>query len=708
MLASAARAADGDTFTYEGLYFTIISEALHTAEVSGNYNKVTSEISIPSEAVNGSSAYTVTRIGNWAFEHSYNLTSVTIPNSVTSIGEHAFAGSGLTSVTIPNSVTSICNGAFASCCSLISVIISKSITTISEDTFFNCSSLKSVTIPNSVTAIGNSAFGDCSNLKSVTLPNSVTTIGAETFSGCSGLKSVIMRPSVTTIGDYAFVHCSSLKEITIPKSLTSIGHLPFLYCKSLTKIFVETGNQKFMSINGVVFSADKTKLVIYPCGKMGEYIIPNSVTEIGNYAFYYCKGLESVTIPNSVTSVGEYAFTSSGLTSVNIPASVTSIGKSAFICAGLWKFYVDDGNPNFTSEDGVLFNVDKTKLIQFPCGQGRSSYTIPQSVTEIEDHAFESCAYLISVTIPNSVTSIGERAFSFCRWLTSVSIPNSVTEIKAQTFYGCRDLTSVTIPNSVTSIGDEAFSSCEMLTSVTIPESATSIGRYAFYSCYHLTSVSIPASVTSIGKSAFENCFVICSGPTKAVFASIESLCKIKFEGATANPLYHAHNLWIGGEEVKNLIIPNSLTSIGPTVFARCKNLTSVAIPASVTSIGDNAFSDCENLKTLYTLNPTPPTIGRNYGWGAFSGVPQDAAVYIPAGSVDAYRAAEGWNYFSDFREITAGIDDVAADVASKVDVFNLSGVSVLRNADADVVNTLTAGIYIIRRGTHTRKIIVK
>ena len=193
---------------------------------------------------------------------------------------------------------------------------------------------------------------------------------------------------------------------------------------------------------------------------------------------------------------------------LTIPDSVTSIGGGAFYgCTGLTSITVKEDNPNYSSDEyGVLFNKDKTMLIQYPIGNTRTSYTIPDSVTSIGNGAFYECTGLKSVTIPDSVTSIGSCVFEDCTGLTSVTIGNSVTSIGNNAFRDCTRLTNITIGNSVTSIGNYVFYGCTGLTSVTIPDSVTNIGDFAFLDCGSLTSVTIPNSVTSIGSGAFFNC----------------------------------------------------------------------------------------------------------------------------------------------------------------------------------------------------------
>ena len=312
------------------------------------------------------------------------------------------------------------------------------------------------------------------------------------------------------------------------------------------------------------------------------------------------------------------------------------------------------------------------------------------SVTSIGEEAFEYCESLTSITIPNSVTSIGNNAFSWCESLTSITIPNSVTDIGGEAFFMCTSLFSITIPNSVTSIGDYAFHWCSSLTSITIPNGVASIGRYAFRDCSALTSITIPNSVTSIGFGAFEGCSSLTSvtltGPT------IESFCqsptnKLLFDASAPG----RRKIEVNDQEITDLTIPNSVTSIGEWAFYACSGLTSITIPnsvisigsiafngcsglisitipKSVTSIGDYAFSGCSGLTSITCEAETPPTVGKN----PFDGVSTSIPVYVPCGCVWAYGAASGWNSFTNIQEPVAEYSiNVTTSGGGEVDVYN-------------------------------------
>ena len=606
-------------YSYGKLYISGEGD-IEDYNVPYNYNSPWYSYRLNINTVNISNG--ITRIGDYAF-NGLGITSITIPDSVTSIGVDAFyylktyslersiyinsfkkwceidfenyysnpmsGGSELylnnfliKEIKIPNNITNINDYTFCGCRSLTSVTIPDSVTSIGEGAFRNCKSLTSITIPDSVASIGDYTFASCTSLKSITIPDSVTSIGGEAFSGCESLTCITIPDSITSIENYTFDYCTSLTSITIPDSVTSIGEGAFNKCTSLTSI-----------------------------------TIPDSITSIENYTFGYCTSLTSITIPDSVTSIGEGAFRDcTNLTSIAIPDSVTSIGPAFYGCKSLTCITIPD---SITSIENYTF---------YYC-TSLTSITIPDSVTSIGEEAFNKCTSLTSITIPDSVTSIGRGAFSDCTNLTSIAIPDSVTRIGEFTFSGCESLKSITIPDSVTSIGREAFSGCESLTSITIPDCVTSIGNGAFYGCKSLTSITIPDSVTSIGEGAFRNC-----------------------------------------KSLTSITIPDSVASIGDYTFASCTSLTSITIPDSVTSIGENAFYYCYSLKSI-TIPDSVTSIG------------EDAFMYCYNLTIYGYKntAAEEYALNNGFKFINLAEERTLTDKASSISV---SGV-VNSNADLNV-----------------------
>ena len=619
--------------------FTILSDSTVSVRCGVSPDDLKGDVVIPSTVKIDGKVYTVTEIEERAFESCDNMKNITIPPSVTTIGAAAFkACFRLKGVEISNGVTRIEDRAFESCPLLISVKIPSSVTSIGNFAFSSCWDLIGVKLSSNVKSIGDMAFHGCEDLDLV-INNTEwnVTVGRYAFQGCksvtweipdkestglqfevSGTTAVVVKgdyskldsafiPSkvkidgsvytVTGIANNAFSNCKNLTYVKVSEGVTNMGIATFSYCENLESVVLGEGIEK---ISSSLFNG---------CASLSDINIPASVTEIDGSAFEGCASLASINIPANVTNIVEYAF---------------------YGCKNLASINVDDKNTTYASVDGVLYNKEKTILIQAP-GKLQGVFTIPSGVTNIASGAFGSCEGLTGLEIPASVTSISEFAFEGCTGLTNLTIPSSVKYIDWKAFKGCENLDvvilnaeedvtvvsgalddcksvtwkiidesesplkfkvltdstaevtkencvegSVTIPSkvvidgktySVVSIAYNAFKNCKGLTNITIPSSVVSIGDYAFEYCKGLTNITIPSSVVKIGTDAFAN-----SGLT-----TIE--------------------------------LPSSITSIGFGLFSGCSDLVSVKIPSSVESIGESAFVDCTSLTNL-ELSSSVKTIG--------------------------------------------------------------------------------------------------
>ena len=631
------------------------------------------------------------------------VTRLAIPESVTAIGDDAFAGcSGLTEVAFPNSVTNIGNSSFMGCSGLMELALPSSVVKIGTWAFRGCSGLTEVEIPHGVKVIGGGVFSDCSSLTKITvdpgnenyvsqkgllltkdgktlmegvngtvvIPSSVTSIAYDAFAGRGGLTQVTLPNGIRTIDALAFSDCDSLTEVVIPSSVVNIGRLAFVR-SGLTSISVEEGNEFYSSRNGMLLSKDGTTLIQ---GVNGEVEFPPCVRMIGEMAFMRCSGLTRLVIPDSVTNIASKAFAYyRGLTDAWLPRHLE--GKfSANVfedCGNMTLHYYDRAyTVTFQTEEGVVE--------QRQCPAGASIGTLPPTPTHA-GYAFEGWWTAVDgeqvtgeTVVTNDVTyyakwrgtaAVDDYTYTYSvlngqaeigssnAWTTAVSpkptghvvVPSSlggfpVVGIGKRAFSSCFILEGVTIPEGVTAIGEDAFAYCYKLEDVTIPEGVVAIGEYAFGHCSKLEGVTIPESVTSIGQFAFQWC-----GGLKSVHISdLAKWCQIKF-GDRANPLYQAHELYLNGEHVTKLVIPEGVTSIGSYAFAGCSGLTEVMFPNSVTNIGGVAFMDCSGLMELAL-----PGSVVEIGTSAFRGCSGLTEVEIPHGV-----KAIGGGVFSDCSSLT-------------------------------------------------------
>ncbi len=416
-------------------------------------------------------------------------------------------------VEVDNGVTSIGDYSFYYCSDLTSITIPDSVTSIGDSAFSDCRSLTNIEIPNSVTSIGDSAFSNCRSLTNMKIPNSVTSIENSTFYFCNRLTSIEIPDSVRSIGDYAFGECYNLKHINISDSVISIGEGAF----SETEYYDDENNWE----NGVLYIGNH--LIAASEDISGNYIIKASTKTIADYAFAWCEDLTDIEIPDSVTNIGKGAFND---------------------CGSLTSITVAENNQHYLSDEyGVLFNKDKTTLIQYPVGNDRTEYTIPDGVIIIGDCAFEHCYNLTSIEVSDSVISVENSGIFDCDNLVSIVvgnnnqmysndefgvlynknkttliryphgnnrieyiIPNSVTNIRDEAFSTCRNLMSIRIPDSVTTIGERAFWGCENLIGIRVPEGVSNINDGTFSYCENLTSIEIPKNIVAIDWLSFLFC----------------------------------------------------------------------------------------------------------------------------------------------------------------------------------------------------------
>ncbi len=644
-------------FWKSALTYTLIkNDTEYSVKKAADINLVTT-LSIPS-VYDGKP---VSEIYTEAFKGCTSLITVTIPDSITSIGANAFLScTNLISInvnennavysshegvlystvevdnkidvilvcypmgksgnyTVKSGVTKIGANAFDSNTNLNGITISKTVKDVGNYAFRNCTALITVTFENGGTqelAIGTSAFEGCSNLSIITFPDNLKDIGNSAFKDCKKLVTVTLPDSVKTILDNAFKGCSELRSINLPDSITSIA----------TYIF-------------------------QGCTVLGEIVIPKGITSVPNNAFQNCKGLASVTLPDSIISIGNYAFDAcSALAAIELPEGLTTINRNAFSnCSSLISIII-----------GIYAFQNCTSL---------SEITIPVGVTVLDNYTFSGCKGLSSISLPDGLTKIGTEAFASCEALTEIHIPDSVKDIQSSAFINCiglevelegsnnsyllldgvlysKDMTTLvfcaitksgvfTVPNSIATIAPYAFYGNKGITNVILPESVLTIGTYAFAYCEALTEVNIPSKVTILNECIFSTCNVL----ETIAFAENSQLVTI------------GKQAFLNCNSLTNVTIPSGVTSIGQQAFGNCNSLGDITIPSGVTTaldmtfyqaagvvnvtlaegckseIGNMAFQRCANLESI-TLS-SGAKFNTNFITSCFSYSPKLIAINV-------------------------------------------------------------------------------
>ena len=582
----------------------------------------------------------LTSIGVKAFYFCEALEGdLVIPDGVTSLSAGLFYnGFALTSITIPDTVTSMdANGdQFANCTAVTSVKLSKNLTELPKTAFFTCKSLKALPDLSNVTSVGTSCFAGCAGLEEMTIPESLTfvgtnafarsnvttitvlgdpqgldsafynslnlttfvapkltTIGKQMFQGCTALVNFIVPDNVTFIGERAFQGCSNLKTLTFPASYKaetlSFGLTPFVSCPAFEGYVIEDGASLQRTEDGTLLAGGGKVLVSLPQDFKGtSYTVPDGVEAISDYLFYKKTTITSVTLPASLKKIGTAAFQGcTKLTSITLPDGFTTLGEHAF--------------------DGC----SALKTVAFG-----------QSLTSVPAYAFSNCSALTAVDLPATVETVGDYAFRGCAKATALSLKEGLTSIGSNAFYGWKALKAITIPQSVTSLGGSAFYDCNAAASIDCG-SLTVIPERAFYNAKAVKTVKLSDNVTSIGERAFYNCMVLetINWPSqlktigKQAFYYARKLQNLDFSGTQLESI--GNSAFYQPYEARTLAFPDTLQSIDSKAFAylnynKTAYITEVSIPASVTSLAKDAFYLASGLKKINVADGNAAYVSSN------------------------------------------------------------------------------------------------
>ena len=521
----------------------------------------------------------ITEIGMYAFADNEKLRSIRLPANLKYIGNNAFSGcSALTDIrfnkklreiqygafsecialkhiTLPDSLVEIKERVFERCYKLSSIKWGKKIARVGEKAFYKNYALKAVRIPASVEVVEREAFRKCEDLSRVSFAGGSTKLEEGVFMNCVSLKKAVLPKKIRSVPEESFYGCKALKTITIPKSATILKKKAFSYCSSLKSVKMSANT--YAIGDGTFAYTGLARISLSP-----------NMQFIGNGAFRGTD-LRSITLKSKVTFIGNKVFADcEKLRTISIPESVRGINPGAFNnCTSLRAIHVASGNQNYSSQDGVLYNKNKTKLIQYPLHKTNRSFRTPASLDSIRSNAFSGNAYLQNIVIRSK--TIGEYAFSSMSSLKSVTILSGTQKIGGGSFMGCRKLTRMTLPDSVTAIGYSAFAECKF------------------------SRLHIPSSLKSLGNNVFEGCKNISQfeGGRGARF-------KVQ-DGILYNSDKTALIKYPPKKTDKQFTVPNSVKKVRARAFQYASNLTKLEFGNRLTSFGYHAISEAKNLRSI-------------------------------------------------------------------------------------------------------------
>ena len=708
------------------------------------YSSISGELIIPSTVTHGENTYTVTGLGERTFSGCSGVTSVSIPSSMITIGWDSFKGTAFY-----NDPSNWVDGVLYIDNCLIeaklgqkeSYEIVDGTRVIAEYAIMDCSSLTSVTIPSSVISIGAQVFSKCTSLSSVNIPSSVKYIGENPFDRTALYNDpsnwvdnvlyvdnclINAKPELgenykivegtRVIADRAFLGYFSTTSLTIPSSVVNIGTRAFSSLYELTDIQVESGNPAYLSENGVLYDADKTILLHYPRVKKDDTLtIPSSLRYIGEYVFEgcdylttiewnavnfqdfisssdapNCKYVSTLVIGEGVEHIPAYLCNkfSSTLRSLTIPSTVTSVRQDAFAECG-----------NLT----VYKNYSQLRLPDFLI---TNSPNLKELVSPITGFYFFSLEDLSSITGLKSL--IVHSAGEYYNWIYDCIL--SFANLQQNTLT-CFDIKSISTYYD-TFIPDKCFLDFTLLETAKLPNNLVSIGYRAFENCRALREVTIPATVTEIDDSAFDNCRSLSAvhfgGSTEEQGDDpAASQCALQRIGNWA--FYNCHQL-------QELNIPEGVTEIGDAAFYGCSYLEDLVLPSSLLTIGDNCFSLCSKLGRIIVNAAVPPVVEAK----TFYEVDRSIPVYVPKGSLEAYKADTYWSEFRLLDDDPATVLSPEADNSGcyaangmlynpngvSLNVYNMQGV-LIYTGNATKIEMPAKGIYILKTPTTTEKVVL-